>query len=94
MVTILLHDITYLSSKNPGQGSATTTGISNAPAGSLDTPSKRRGWDRWAVSKMTSPIQKGKQPVFTPVDFIHNHGGANCFESFGTHHEDIQPESL
>jgi len=53
--------------QKPGQGSTTTTAISNTSAGSLGTPSKRRGWDRWAVSKTTSPIQKRKCSVFTPT---------------------------
>jgi len=43
MFAILLHDITYLSSKIRGKA-ATTTGISNAPAGSLgDLPNNEYG---------------------------------------------------
>jgi hypothetical protein len=40
MLTILLYDL-FIVQKNRDKASATTTGISNAPAGSLGTPSKR-----------------------------------------------------
>ena len=65
-LAILLHDITYLSTKNTGTTSSQTA-VSNAPSGSHGTPSKRRGWDRWGGSGAMSTAPKTKRPALTPT---------------------------